>query len=212
MPPQRKPRARRAKPKRKQNFVSRHMGTAQKALVLAKRLADAVNTEYKAADGAFSNSPDWNGSVFTIAAIAQGLNDNQRVGDSLKLQKLTLRNTMARGAADCFLRVMILRDDQNKVAAVSDVLAQSGNIYGVISPKNYDKRFQTKILYDRVFILDSSDPIKIMDVVLDLNWHIQFNNATTTVNTGDLKMLLISNQSANIPSIGTTTRITFTDN
>lgn len=187
-------------------------GMAYRALRLAKRLADAVNTEHKAVDGAATFTPDWNGNIGSIPQIAVGTADNQRIGDSCKLQNLTLRFTVGRGAADSICRVMMLHDPQNKISTVSDVLTQVGNIYGVLSPKNYDKRFQCKVLLDKTFVLTTDSPLHRWNHVIPLNFHTQFNAGTTTINTGDLKYLYISNQSTNVPSLAVANRLTFTDN
>lgn len=190
-------------------------GLAYRAFRMAKKLSNAINTEYKAYDvTSVAGSVDYNGGVSSLAAlISQGTTDNQRIGDSLKLQNLTLRYIGVRNTADSILRVMVIFDPQNKISAVTDVLAATGSAISVVSPKNYDKRFYSNVLYDRTMTLTSADhPYVIEDIVIPVDKHVQYSGGTTTVNTGDLKLLVISNVvTTNLPTLTYYARLTYTD-
>lgn len=191
-------------------------GMAYKALKLARKLANAVNTEYHAIDAnSTAGSVDYNGGLSSfLTGITQGVGDSNRVGDSIKVQNLVFRYIGVRNTADSILRVMVIWDPQNKLAAVSDVLASTGSALSVISPKNYDKRFQSNVLYDRTMTLTSADhPYVLEDITIPIDQHTQYNAASTTINTGDLKLLVISNVvTTNLPTLTYYARITFTDN
>lgn len=216
MPPRRKPSAYRRKPKRQQSRFQKGVSVAQKALSLARKVADAVNTEYKFVDNVLSPlTVDWNGIQGSLMQVnpAQGLADNQRIGDSIKLQNFTFKYQCSRNTSDSIIRVIIFEDKQNKIASVANLLSLTGTINAVTSPKNYDTRYQTRILYDKCHILSSDNTTVMASAVLPLNWHTQFNAGTQTVNTGDLKICYISNVSGvPPPTFSYYSRLTFTDN
>lgn len=234
---QTKARKRRAK---KTNMVSRLArvgyksvtkgGMAYKAFRLAKRVADAVNIEYKLYDAAINTAPTWSGTVGILNGIAQGTSDSQRIGDSLKCQRLSGRliwdpaNFFQAGVniQSCAVRLIIYWDEQNNVTSAADVLQQTGNVYTVISPKNYDTRFRSRVLYDKTVFFSqnlASGASYAMnyphdDIDIELNAHTQYDAASTTINTGALKYLLISDNVAStyIPSCRAYLRLTYTDN
>lgn len=190
-------------------------GLAYRAFRLAKRVANAVNVEYKISDASnVAGAVDYTGGVVSLPSnISQGITDSTRIGDSIKIQNLTLRYIGVRNTADSILRVMVLFDPQNKIAAVTDVLQSTGSALSVISPKNYDKRFQNNVLYDRTMTLTTADhPYVVEDIVIPIDKHCQYNAATTTVNTGDIKLLTISNVSGvNLPTFTYYARLSYTD-
>lgn len=205
------------KPQRKQGFLRKAMGAgamAYSALVMAKRLKDMVNTEYKFYDIQNASNPDWTGSLSTLNTIPVGTADNQRIGDSVKLQNLTIRgNVIAHTSSPAFVRMLIVWDPQAKTSTTADVLEYVSTQYAPFSPKDYDKRFQTRILADKLFSVMPSDEIqKPFDLVVPINQHTQYENGGTTINSGALKILLISNVSVNVPGVVYLARISYTDN
>jgi len=188
--------------------------TAHKALRLAKRLADAVNTEYKFHEQQFSGSVDYNGTLTSLmVGLSQGTADTQRIGDSMKLQNLIMRFYLSRATSDSLVRVIIFHDPQSKINAVTDLLQVTGSVFAVLSSKNYDKRFESKVLYDKTFALDGDETTIQRSFTLPLNWHTQFQNGGTTINTGDLRVVFISNQvTTNLPNVVYQSRVTYTDN
>ena len=196
-------------------FGSRAGGAAHTALKIAMRLKDMVNTEYKFLDTNYSNTMDYNGIVSTLNSISQGITDTGRTGDSVKIQNIMLRGNILAGTVPAQLRVILFWDAQNKVASVSDVLESTGTAYSVLSPKNYDKRFQTKVLWDKVFdVVPTADNAhRHFQLSLPINLHSQYAAATSTINTGALKILLISNiVTTGLPTIVYYSRVSYTDN
>lgn len=218
----RKPR--RYQRKQQGNFAGRLMhlgmkyatpgGVAFKALKLARRVADAVNTEYKYIDSTLSaNAFDNAGTMSIQNAIAQGLSDSQRVGDSAKIQNVSWRYYVQNVTGKTMARVMLLWDPQNRVTAVNQILETTGSVLAPISPKLYDTRFQTKVLYDRIHNLYDDKPQDYVDIQIPINLHTQFLAASTTITTGALRLVLISNQLiAAAPTLNSYMRVTFTDN
>lgn len=186
---------------------------ASKAWQGVKMLKDVVNTEYKYFDINESTNVDYNGYLPSLCTPTQGDGDGQRDGDRLKMQNLTFRGRLTRNGADATVRVIIGIDKQSKVSTAADVLESTGaSTAGPISPKNYDKRFQTKILYDRRWNLTTDFPAVNININKVINTHQQFQAGTTTINSGRLFAIFISNLNANTPIMQYYSRVTFTDN
>lgn len=187
---------------------------AYTAYKTAMRLKDMINTEYKFYDINNASNPDWTGSLSTLNTPNQGSTDQTRIGDSIKCQNLTLRGyVVANSAAPAFVRMMIIWDPQAKAATTADILEYTGSVFAPFSPKDYDKRFQTRVLLDKVFSVMPADVIqRDFDFVVPIDQHTQFEAGGIGINTGALKILLISNLSANLPGVHYQARLSYTDN
>jgi len=190
---------------------------AAKAYVTSLALKKATNIEHKYHEVSFNNQYDWSGSIVALNSVAQGTTDSTREGDSIKMQDLQIKFYMFGVAATgpCQFRVIIIFDDMNKVSAASDVLETVGSALAPNSFKDWDKRFQTNVLYDQNYIFDQvSYATRQLDINIPIGKHAQFEASTTTINTGRLIALLISDQSASInaPVVKGYSRLVFTDN
>lgn len=189
---------------------------ASKAWQGVRLLKDVINTEYKHLDTFQTQPINWSGYFPVINVIPQGVTDNQRVGDSCKIQNFVLRGNVFRGASDAVVRFMLVWDDQSKVSTVADILAATGSVYAPIAPKNYDKRFQTKILKEFRVHLTADTPIKKINMNMPINLHTQFSAGTTTIDTGKLFLVVISDRDpavpANLPNFVFYSRLSYTDN
>lgn len=196
------------------SYVSKG-GLAYKALRLARKVADAVNTEYKIFDTTVSSGGaiDYVGGLTTLNGISQGVSDSQRIGDSAKMQGHIIRGYITRNGADCIVRMMLIWDEQNQANVTSDILETTSSVLSVLSPKNYDLRFRSKVLYDKAFTLTTNNPLIRVENVMSPNLHTQFNQSTNTIRTGALKLLLISNLTvSSLPTFTYFSRVSFTDN
>lgn len=199
-------------------YLSKQMttkgSTANWMLKKVRQLANAVNVEYKYIDVASTaNAMSYTSTYGILNTIPQGSAESQRIGDSLKLQNLTLRFNIQRTSADSFARILIVWDKQNAAASASDILTGLGTVNSTNGPKNYDKRFVTSILYDKTFNVNSNHPQQMEDIVVTVDQHTQYAAGTTTINTGALKILYLSNLSAgaNNPNLNYYARLTYTD-
>lgn len=189
---------------------------AYKAFKIARRVMDVVNTEYhnvtlSSSAAAVSYSGGYSSLLTTIS---QGVQNYQRIGDSIKIQNITMRCFASRNGADAVVRYILVWDPQNKVTDYSDVMDYKNSPLAIIGPKNYDKRFQTRVLLDKCLVVtEGNATIQMQDHVIPINEHTQFDETTTTINSGDLKLLVISNLTgANLPTFSYVARVTFTDN
>lgn len=195
-------------------------GMAYKALRLARKVADAVNIEYKNYDQAAAASTfDYNGTAYVLNTPAQGSADTQRIGDSIKCQGIVIRGnvqgtTTAGQLNKC--RILLIWDEQNQIATLADLLELTGTSNVVFSPKNYDKRFRCRVLYDQLFLVGTQSGMQAFardfEINLPINQHTQFASATTTINTGALKMFVCSDGfSTNLPQLHFYSRLSYTD-
>jgi len=178
-------------------------GTAVRALRLAKRLADAVNIEYKVSVVSATQNPSYNGVVVDFTnSIAQGTQNGQRIGDSVKLQNLTIRFYLEQDAAPAAneqIRIILYRDQNNTITTGANMLTAAGGIFAPISAKNQDNKYASNILVDRLMSFANyagGSVSRQFDIVLPLNFHTHYTATTTTVKDNALKMLIISDTAA----------------
>lgn len=200
------------------NFPSRRKvyGAAGRQLWRdVKKLKSMINVEYKRFGTSISGNFDYNGAMSAVNAVPQGDTDASRDGDSLKMCNLNLAATLL-GTSGVYTicTLYVIWDPQNKLTAASDLLQTVGSADAPVSPKLYDKRFQSKILWERTFILeDSIGLLKKVKAVIPVHKHTQYNSGTTTVNSGALQFLAISNQvTTNLPVLTGNAYLTFVDN
>lgn len=193
---------------------------AYKALRLARKVADAVNVEYKNFDqAAAATTFDYNGTGYVLNQPAQGSADTQRIGDSIKCQNILIRGNVQGSITAGQLnkcRIILIWDEQNQIATLADLLELTGVGNVVFSPKNYDKRFRCTVLYDQLFLVGTQSGMQAFardfEINLPINKHTQFASGTTTINTGALKMFVCSDGVAtNLPQLHFYSRLTYTD-
>ncbi len=196
----------------------RHRSTAYKAnaaFSMAKKLKDQVGgVEYKHVDLISAFAPDNDGDLVILNSIAQGDSDQTRDGDKIRMQNLTIRgDVIGNGvSADC-IRLIIFHDKQNVILTPNDLLAGISEISSVHQPKRYDRRFQTKILFDRTWTVSPDGPrIKCFKKVIKLNINTQYTAGTTTARTGSLKFVLLAIPATASSAFNMVSRLTYTDN
>lgn len=189
---------------------------AYKGYRLASRLAKMVNVEYKQNTTSFAGAsyPTYVGTINNLCDPAQGDTDITRDGDSIKVQKLHAEGVVyGDGTNNSTLRVIIFWDTQNKVSAVTDLLEVTGSAVAPFSPKVYDKRFQTKVLWDRKFNTFPTGRATIpFKIDIPIGMHTNFDNGTQTITSGALKILVISDNATVGARLSGIFRCLFTDN
>lgn len=182
---------------------------------LATKLAAMVNTETKRwSYGLISSAPDWTGSIYTLNAVPQGDTDASRDGDSLKVQKLEIAGhlNIHASASSTIVRMILFWDKANDISSVTQFWDNTSTAYAVDSTKLWDNRFDTRVLWDYKFTMDLTNPVAIVKQVQNVGLHTQFSAGSTTINTGALKLMIISDQQTNTPSINLVPYIYYTDN
>lgn len=193
---------------------------ATSALKIAKKVEDATSPEYK--DYRIATIPvtmsnlgvvyDLIGNGSAYGGITQGAGNNDRIGDSIKLQRLVFRGLFQKTSTGTIasIRCMLFKGKSEEgVSYVTSDILESLSVY---SGKNEANRYNSKIIYDEVFVVDT---IKSGHVELDwnipLNWHCQFEPGSTNVSNGGLWMLILTSAATNQPQWDGVFRISYTD-
>jgi len=186
---------------------------AYSAYKLAHRLADKINPEYKEFRVQQNPTPDYNGAVSLINNMPQGTAQAQRVGDSVKMQTLTLRGIVSAGATLAeTVRVIVFLDKENLITTGAQMLDNAGGGYAVISSKQEDNKYQTRILFDRVFhVSPGYRPKQSFTAVIPINIHTHFTAGTTTIKDGALRILSIGQLAAPTATVLWQSYLSYTD-
>lgn len=200
--------------RRKRTRWQNYSGAARQLARDVRLLKQVVNTEFKHLDSSISVTDiDYSGDLTVLNNPAQGLDDEQRVGDSIKVQKVDIRCHFNH-TSNCVVRLIVFWDQCNTINSTSEFLEYSGSALAVDSFKDNDNRFLTKVLYDRVFNINTAQTLQyVVRKTIHIGKHTQFDEDTTTINTGALKLIFVSDQAptTNVGSVGYA-RVYYTDN
>lgn len=188
---------------------------ASRAMSIASSLAGIINSELLHYDESNNNTPNSStGSVFSLVrGMAQGDTNNTFTGNSILLKKINLKGTVTINASATTSRVrfMVLVDKrpQSAVPAVTDILS-SANVTSFMNIDDQLLRF--KVLKSRTFAIDANTLREIPFAYnFDMNRHIKFDDTQTPV-SGDLVVLLLSDEATNTPTVNMQSRIRYYDN
>lgn len=175
------------------NFTTKG-STANWVVGKVRQLADAVNIEYKEYEVQSNPTPDYNGAIVNLCVPAQGVANNQRVGDSLKMQNITFRGYVKAGPSNAeSIRLLIFIDKQNQITTGNQLLDNTGTGYATLGSKNEDNKYISRIIYDRTFSVSPGyRPIIHFEGVIPVNTHEHFTAGTTTLKDNALKQMVIS--------------------
>jgi hypothetical protein len=197
---------------------------ASDAWSLAKRTAfglneirKLINIETKYFDVTSNSVATQAGTVTPLTLVAQGLDQTDRVGDSLKIQRLELRATSFSGVTvPVALRIVVFRDLENQgvVPAGSDLLSAAG-VGSAVSCYNWiniQKRFS--ILYDQTVTMDASNQTAVLGYDMPHGGHVRFRGTTGTQAAqaeGSIYLMLLTDAAATQPVTRFHSRVTYTD-
>lgn len=192
------------------------------------KLKQLVNTEHKYHDVMSATTHSWSGTFSTLNSIAQGSQNDQRNGNSIKLMNLSIKGEIIKSgsANDTQVRVIIIWDQQNWMNAVTQYLQTGasppgpyiGTAYAPFAPKDFDLRFDCKTLYDKVFIVNDDYQSRLLNIYIKFAHkkanqnHTNYEGTASTINTGALHMIIISNEGTNLPTVRYNARLTYIDN
>lgn len=197
---------------------------ASDAWSLAKRTAyglneirKLINIETKILESSGSAPIDTSGIISTLNNVVQGLDYTNRIGDSIKLQRIEIRIAASMGSTGTktFLRIMLVRDLDNygTKPTVADIL----QTVHYLAPKKYLNNERFAVLYDELECLSSiNDTNTITHIDMPHSGHIKFLGTTAadaSNGKGSLYILWLSNEAAgtNAPTVAFNSRLYFTD-
>jgi hypothetical protein len=175
-----------------------------------------LNTEVKCFQAAGANiTPTTTGTITDfLSGIAQGVTDITRVGDSMKVLRLSVNYQLSMNntaAATQFCWVAIIRaNDEIMTAAQLNTL--DGNAYAYLGDLAWDYKDQYRVLWQKRMVVDPEHQSLIGRVDLRLNDHAQYNAGGNTLNSGSIFMAIWSNSTTNNPDFGYVLQVEFVDN
>lgn len=186
------------------------------ALSTAKFVASLVNVEYKYTDTAFSLSAQtWGGMITSLCVPAQGVGALQRTGDSIKMKTLTMRGSFEynpTGITYESVRIIIIIDKENSITLGNQYFAATGSNVAPYAPKFADNKFDTKVLYDRIYSINPNTFNVPFEAVIKIDQHSHFNAGTAVVDKNALKLITIAQSPVNGPFLNFYSRVSYIDN
>jgi hypothetical protein len=175
-----------------------------------------LNTEVKCFQAAGANiTPTTTGTITDfLSGISQGVTDITRVGDSLKVLRLTMNfmfemNSTANGTQIVWVAI-IRANDEIMTAAQLNTL--DGNAYAYLGDAPWDYKDQYRVLWQKRLEVDPERQAIVKRVDLKLNDHAQYNAGGNTLNSGSIFMAIWSNSTTNNPNFGYVLGVEFVDN
>lgn len=191
------------------------VGMARLAYRGVKYLKSIVNVEHHKVDTTvISGTQNTTPLVSHVTAIATGDTEGSRSGNSILAKYLYLKTTFNLNVSSNFsrIRLVVVRDKQqiaDTAPAMTDVYESASTIAFV--NKNTVGRFD--ILLDKMVSLDSRNPQIVWDKYIRLQSHVRFNGtASTDQQKGAIYVMLVSDQTTNLPSAAVAARLCYVDN
>lgn len=162
--------------------------------------------------------------------IGQGLGDNNRIGDEIRLIGWNFSyapyGNPAAVVSSQVMRVIVFfgKNENGILPLASDILANVGTTLATVSQRNWDERKKWTVIYDKSHVL-AAQPVNIA-LSTQSGWmgekHLKqffkFKNKTVTyvdgvnnVENGGLYVLFISDSTTNPPVIKFNGRVYYTD-
>lgn len=161
------------------------------------------------------------GTMTKLSGLAQGVADNQRVGDQCKLKSLLIRGFIsgnALGALMCRVIVFRWNDDDTVAPTIGDILQQTGTSVVVTSPYFFDQVRQGRftVLKDKMIYSTNAASSNNYTVPFKIYRKIGSRIDTkggSTNGKGHIYMLICSSitNATYCPNIFYNSRISYTD-
>lgn len=195
--------------------------TASSALAVGKLAFSLINPEFKWKDTASTITLNTTYSTILLNGLVQGTDAGNRIGRSIKVKSLELSFLVSRNIADTAqhsVRIMLVLDKEPKatIISASDVLTDTS--YYINSPRNLNNKNQYVILKDWKLPLPANGgtEVFIRDYYRKFDLHTTYNNGNlggiTDIESNALYLIMVSDATANLPSITYFNRIRYLDN
>lgn len=133
--------------------------TATKALALAEKVAEAINSEEKHHDKSSNFSATWNGTIQNLSnGITQGTGPDERIGDQCKSTKICFKYRLTSdpsATAGQQVRVMLFWEPEYEGVNPSDILETTGTNMAPLSYFNHDNINKVNIIYNATHNLEA---------------------------------------------------------
>lgn len=208
-----------------QSGLGKALAMAGTALAVARGVKGLLNVEYKdcTVTSTFNGtSVNSTGVMYYLPAVAQGITDVTRNGNSIRAKSFDMKGFYAyNGAGDdqqgirCMIFIDYNFDGTNDPTISGDAnsLLQSASIN---SFRDLDNTDRFRVLYDKVIFVDPDHHTKMLNIHKDLNHKVEYvgtSSAKASGGGGSLWCMLLSTQAtANYPTIDADYRFRYIDN
>lgn len=191
--------------------VARTASTAYKLGSMAMR---ALNSEVHVLDTVVSQNTSTTPAVTHLTACSQGDTDSSRTGDRIKIHGLHINGTITMNSTltEQRVRVCIMKGNHEQGLAPSGAFVFGSSTPPITAHKDYDNRFETKIIYDRIFQLTSDRNQITFRKNFKVGSHVQFDNGSTTARDGGYYLMVWADDNTNTAFYGFNIRVRFVDN
>lgn len=194
---------------RKRRYNKRNQSLAKKAYRLAKKAYKAPEIKYNAITGTITG-PDTTGNVQELSLLAEGTTNNTRVGDKISPTSLRVRlkANINASATATQVRMMIFTWKIDAPAGTGDLITGDA----ITGFKSENDKYKSKILYDKVFQLNSVNrPEIFVSRKFKVPKYIAYQTGSSIANTNGLYILLISDEATNVPLLAYNSRLYYKD-
>lgn len=192
---------------------------ASAALRGVNYLKGLVNSEKFKHDFTGTPNVDWSGTVVSLTSISQNDTDTGRTGNSIFVRSLYIRGQVvinASATSSEFVRIMIFIDKQqvgDTAPTAADVLETTSNINAPNSPLNLQTVGRFTLLRSFQLSVNPEKPSVQWKVNIPMRHHVRYNGTTANdIQRGGLYMLMISDNSSDLPQVRYYGRISYHDN
>lgn len=156
-------------------------------------------------------------TIVKLSSIIQGDTAVDRDGQQVSVTRVDLQGHMKPGDDTNFLRIIVFQwrdDDISYTPTASDILQNSASWYDL---HNFNQRHRYSILWDRMFSLDTDDPIKYYKRSIygkKLAKTVEYSGTTAGATSGkhNIYVLAVSDSGAiNHPTLDMMARVYFKD-
>lgn len=210
-----------------QAAVSAYAGDAYS---LAKRtwtglneIRKLINIEEKYFDTDTSMTATNTGNLLCLSQVAQGVGLSDRIGNSIKVQRLSITGRVAILSSNTtysVCRVAIVRDmeGQGTAPVATDIFETLGTSSAPRQHYDYLNRKRFAVLYDELFTLfpysTGQGSAAVFRYDVPLNKHVLYRGATAAAASngeGSIYIVFVSDEATTGPSCNAVARIVFTD-
>lgn len=194
----------------------------------ARRLAQEVRSlrrlihvpEEKNLDVDASTTPSTTGVLTLLSGLAQGTDIGNRVGDVIKVTRVSWNGRVAISSASSTfstVRLIMFRDSENagSVPVLADILEATGGTTAARSPINFINRKRFNVLWDQMIVLDSTSQYsEVVRGDMIVNKTVRYRGTGNTVAAaaeGTIYWLFVSDEATNVPSVVIYTQLQFVD-
>lgn len=197
------------------------VATIGKTVAMTAKLAGLINIEFKQRYSNIGMSANQTGSLALLNGLAQGTDNDQRIGRSIRMKsvQLLLTNTQNASATNSLLRYILFIDKQPTGVAptVAELISTPGGGSAYYGMRNLDNKKRFVILKDQWVTMNSgtNNEIGVFEYYKKLDMHTVYDssNAGTIadISSNALYLLALSNEVANPVSVTGSWRVRFLD-